>query len=358
LVVLGVNRRVLFWLAVVVGALGCAMWASAAGSQPDPSIKVVPDEARAGETVTVTGKCWGWCDQSPVADEVTITLLDGKIELPDFQEVVVDPDANGSFEQEIELPDDLDEGRYYRLAAESPDAGPASDRLFVGRASSDEEDNRDNDDDGNDSDNEDDGDDEDESDDEDCPAPPLTPEFPAPAGVETQAPVTDGQTSDTGETDDADDCQTAAPPPSAPAGPFVLGESESSDGSDGNSNSDSSAGDEGGDDEDSGDDDGDDDNDDDRKGKRALKNGDGDSDEDDDSGGSGAGTGSGRGGDGAPAGDAPPETVKVAAGPAPEDIRESVPWAMIGVLGALFALGLGATYHVVGRWAPDPADVG
>ena len=54
----------------------------------------------------------------------------------------------------------------------------------------------------------------------------------------------------------------------------------------------------------------------------------------------------------------PADTAQAATGPAPDDLRQPVPWALIGLLGALFAIGLGATYHVVGRWAPDPADVG
>jgi len=377
----------LFWLAVVVAALGCAVGASAAGSQPEPSIKVDPDEARPGETVTVIGECWGGCaDQSPVADVVTLTLLDGEDELPDFQEIVVklDPDDDGSFEEKIELPDDLAKGQRYKVSAESPDGLSATDKLFVGgRASSD--DGGGGDDNGGDNDDSDDeeGDEPDRAsaEPEDCQAPALTAEPPAQAAVETQAPATapaltaepppqaavetqtpatDAQATATGEADQADDCDSGAPPPStAPAGPAVLGESESSSGSNRNSSSGSSDTSDSGDTGDDGADDEGDNGGGGGKGKRALKNADEDSskEEDQDSGGAGAGKGNGRGQNDAAAAGPPAETVRVAAGPAPEDIRESVPWAMIGVLGALFALGLGATYHV-GRWAPDPADVG
>jgi hypothetical protein len=357
-VVLGVNRRVLFWLAMVVAALGLGVGASAAGSQPEPSIKVQPDEAQPGETVTVIGECWGGCDdQSAVVSPVTLTLLQGETEVPDFEavEVDLDPPADGSFEQEIDLPPGLDEGKY-KLAAESRDGDTATDKLLVGQSTSNDGGGGDDGDDSGDGD--DDSDDEDDpdrssADPEDCTAPPLTPQPPAPAGVDTQAPAADTPTADS---DQADDCASATPPPTTPADQAVLGESQTSNGSNGNSGSDSSDG-SGNGDEDEGDEDDDRER---NKDKRALKNTDGDSDagDDEDSGAGGAGNGNDRGQDGAAASRAPVETVRAAAGPTPEDIRESVPWAMIALLGALFAIGLGATYHVVGRWAPDPADVG
>ena len=363
----GVKRRLLFWLAVMIAALGLGVGATAAGSQPEPSIKVKPDEAQPGETVTVIGECWGGCDDQPaVVSPVTLTLLQAETEVPDFEavEVDLDPPADGSFEQEIVVPPGLDEGKY-KLAAESRDGDTATDKLLVGQSTSDDGDGGDDGDDGDDDgDGNDDGDDSDDEDDpdrssadpEDCTAPPLTPQPPAPAGVDTQAPAADTQTADS---DQADDCASATPPPTAPADQAVLGESQSSNGSNGNSGSDSSDGSGNGDsaDEDEGDEDDDRER---NKDKRALKNADGDSDAGDDegSGAGGAGNGNDRGQDGAAANRSPVETVRAAAGPTPEDIRESVPWAMIALLGALFAIGLGATYHVVGRWAPDPADVG
>lgn len=336
---LSVNRRAVFWPVVVAALLGVAVGAPA-DSHDQPSIEIRPEEAKPGEEITVTGECWGECDGSPVPDRVVL-LLKGTDLADDF----IEPDKQGSFELDVELPEELEEGEY-KLVAEGPDGMKAHDTVRVAQRDSEGDGGNGGGQggDGNGGGGDDNPDRARARDKDDCEDPPATDSAEADPAAE--------------EPSRSEACAT--PPPTAPAGPFVLGESEDSDGgSDGDSSSQGQAG---GDDGDQDDGDGGDGRDGD---KRDLKDSDNDSDEeddenddgddnDDDSGGGGGGKDRGQGDASAP----PTDTAQAATGPAPDDLRQPVPWALIGVLGALFAIGLGATYHVVGRWAPDPADVG